>query len=129
MELLVKLPQNTFYVDDKPVEYAIDKTKQLKQYFPNIKYGFILIDEKDKKLFYEALSIMDSINLDSKQNTWRNKINKKYEVLFILNDFKYFTLAGKEGLIFSPIQDITPEDVEKIEFFSFDLSEEKESGE
>ena len=125
MELLVKLPQNTFYVDDKPVEYAIDKTKQLKQYFPNIKYGFILIDEKDKKLFYEALSIMDSINLDSKQNTWRNKINKKYEVLFILNDFKYFTLAGKEGLIFSPIQDITPEDVEKIEFFSFDFSEEK----
>lgn len=127
MELLVKLPQNTFYVDDKPVEYAIDKTKQLKQYFPNIKYGFILIDEKDKKLFYEALSIMDSINLDSKQNTWRNKINKKYEVLFILNDFKYFTLAGKEGLIFSPIQDITPEDVEKIEFFSFDLSEEKKA--
>ena len=26
MELLVKLPQNTFYVDDKPVEYAVDKT-------------------------------------------------------------------------------------------------------
>lgn len=127
MELLVKLPQNIFYVDDKAVEYAIDKTKQLKQYFPNIKYGFILIDEKDKKLFCEALSIMDSINLDSKQNTWRNKINKKYEVLFILNDFKYFTLAGKEGLIFSPIQDITPEDVEKIEFFSFGLSEEKKA--
>lgn len=124
---MAKLPQNIFYVDDKPVEYAVDKTKQLKQYFPNIKYGFILIDEKDKKLFHEAISIMDSINLDSKQNTWRNKINKKYEVLFILNDFKYFTLVGKEGLVFSPIQDITPEDVEKIEFYSFDLNEEKKA--
>lgn len=127
MELLVKLPQNIFYIDDKVVEYAIDKTKQLKQYFPNIKYGFILIDEKDKKLFYEALSIMDSINLDSKQNTWINKINKKYEVLFILNDFKYFTLVGKDGLVFSPIQDITPEDVGKLEFYSFDLSKEKKA--